>query len=590
MRKYLAALTLAGLFFGLLSCSGRNTDGGKKIVHFSMSDDVKSADPATVNDALSVEMTGNIFEGLVTYSYLGPVDHIEPLLAEALPEISKDEKTYTFKIKSGVLFQDHKAFNGGKGREVTAEDFIYALKRVGDPRLSSANWWTFDGLIVGFNEWRDALEKSASQDAKARQALFEKPIAGLSATDAHTLVLKLTRPYPQLLYVLAMPHSVVVAREVVEARGPEVGNDPIGTGPFRLKEWIRGSKISLEKNPTFRQDVYPSNATDEEKQLGLAAAAGKKVPFIDELHWDIIKEEQPRWLKFRRGDLDESGVPKESFLEVVDASGQLQPDFKKANIQLQREMSLTTWWIEFNLKDPLLGKNIKLRQALSMAFDRKRALELLYNNRGILISSLLPISLEGARDLPPAPFDTNIEKAKKALSEAGYPDGKNLPELTFDLRGPGTNARQLGELIIENFSKIGVKCKLLQNSFPEALEKARSGRFQLMLGGWSADYPDSENFLQLFYGKNAASGTNTSAFINPAYDKLYEQIRTQRQSPAREKAIRQMNDLLTQEVPVIFFYQATDYRLSQPRLKNYKHHLLLGGVGKFLDLDVAAKK
>lgn len=578
--KRFASLTLLCSLAMTSACTGNSRAGKQKTLRFYLNDDVKGADPAQMNDVVSLEIMGNIFEGLLEFSYLGRLDEVNPLLAESMPTITDGGKTYRFRIRKGVFFQDDPAFPGGVGRELKAEDVAYSLKRIADPRLGSVNFWLFDGLIEGLDEWRAALEKAPAAE---KDALAAKPVKGFEATGPYDFVIRLKRPYPQLRFVLAMTNASVVAREVVEKYGPEIINHPVGTGPFRMTNWVRGSKISAVRNPKFREEHYPTVGLDADRQAGLLLPAGKRTPFIDGIEWDIIKEEQPRWLKFRSGELDYVKIPKDNFEEAIDTNGGLKPDFKAKNYVLYKQMSLTSWWIEFNMKDPLLGKNLKLRQALAYAFHRERALELLYNNRGLLAGGPLPPGLEGSDDLPPAPFSYDPARAKKLLAEAGFPDGKGLPELTFDLRGPGSTERQLGELIKENFGKIGVNVSVLANSYPEALEKGHTGRFQMMKGGWGADYPDPENFLQLFYSPNAAPGPNSANFKNAEYDKLYLQIRTQVPGPARRKALRRMTEILQAEMPTIPFFHEVFYYIAQPELKYFKPHLLLQGLGKFLD-------
>jgi len=577
-HRILAAASLLLIFS---ACTGNRRNPADKTLRLYLQEDVKGADPAQMNDVISLELMGNIFEGLYEFSYLGRLDDVSPVLAEAAPLISDGGKTYRFRIRKGVFFQDDPAFANGQGRELKADDFVYSLKRLADPRLGSVNFWLLDGVVEGLNEWRAALEKAPAPE---RDALFQKPVKGFEAPTPHEFVIRLKRPYPQLRFVLAMVNTSVVAQEVVEKYGPEIVNHPVGTGPFRLNSWVRGSKISVVRNPKYRAVYYPTVGQDADRQAGLLLPAGKPLPFVEGMDWDIIKEEQPRWLKFRSGELDYVKIPKDNFEEAIDTNGNLKPEFKAKNYVLHKQMSLTTWWIEFNMKDALVGKNAKLRQALAHAFHRERALELLYNNRGLVSAAPLSPGLDGAEDIPPAPFSYDPLRAKKLLAEAGFPDGKGLPELSFDLRGPGTTERQLGELIKENFSKVGVNVAILANSYPEALEKAHTGRFQMMKGGWAADYPDPENFLQLFYSPNEAPGPNSANFKNAEYDKLYQQIRTQAPGKERRKAVRRMVEILQSELPVIFFFHEMNYYVAQPGLKNFKSHLLLPGLGKFLDL------
>lgn len=565
------------------ACSPRkNKPAGAKVAYLVFEDDVKSADPAQSNDIISSEMIGHIFEGLMSFAYLGRTNQVVPLLAEADPLVKDKGRTVRFRLRKNVRFQDDPAFPKGQGREVVANDFIYSLKRVADPQLNGPNYWTLQGVIEGLDEWRDRVAQSTTPEA--RQRAFDQPISGLQAPKDNILIFKLTRPYPQLNYVLSMAHTSVVAREVVEKYGAEIINHPVGTGPFRLREWVRGSKVIVDRNPTYRVDTYPAVGTDEMRQAGLLKASGKRIPFLDSIEWDIIKEEQPRWLKFLKGELDEVKIPKDSFTEAIAANGELKKELRDQGIRLQKELSLTTWWIEFNLKDPLLGANLKLRQALCTAFDRRRALTLFYNNRGVLADAPLPPGVEGGTDLPPWPYDYNPTRAKQLLAEAGFPGGKGLGPLTYDIRKPGSTPRQLAELLRENFAQLGIELQIQANSFPEALDKARHSRFQIMLGGWQGDYPDPENFLQNFSSTSLPPGPNSSNFTNRDFDRLYQQIRTDLPSPGRRKNVQKMVEILQKEVPGCFFFTDVEYRLYREALKNYRFHLLYKGKGKFLDL------
>jgi oligopeptide transport system substrate-binding protein len=559
MYKWIAA------FAFLFSCS-QPQDPHKKVVQLAIKDDVKNADSTQIFDQVSAEFAAHIFEGLMGYVYDGSENHVAPRLAAQEPKISSGGKIYTFELRKDLRFQDSEVFEGGKGRIVRSSDFVYTIKRLADPRTGSSNWWSFDGMIDGLNSWRNAIEKAP--DNKTRDRLFENPVAGLSAPNPTTLVLKLTKAYPQLRFILSMPHAAPVAFEAVKFYGPDIINHPVGTGPFKLKEWIRGSQIVVERNANFREVIF----------------RGRKIPSLDEIRFEIIKEEQPAWLKFLSQKLDESLIPKDSFSDAIDASGEISPKLKEKNIALYKNQSLTTWWLEFNLKDPILGKSLKLRQALACAFDRARALSLLYNNRGLLSDGPLPPSIEGSNMAPPYPYNYNLERAKTLLSEAGYPNGKGLPDFSFDLRGPSTTNRQLGELVRDNFQKIGVHLNIIANSFPEAVEKQKRARYQIMLGGWMGDYPDPENFMQLFYSPNFAPGSNSSNFKNAQYDALYNQIRTQLPGSKRAAVVGQMVQILQKEAAVAFFYHQVDYKLVQSWVLDYIPKLMPMGPTQYWDL------
>ncbi|NCN40044.1 hypothetical protein GW916_02215 [bacterium] len=559
----------------------------EKIIKVAMGDDPKTLDPAQSSDQGSSGVIGNIFEGLLRFSYLGPAGQVEPSLARTLPVVKDGGKTYIFHIRKEVLFQDDPAFPEGKGREVTAHDFVYSFKRIADPNPTSPNWWMFEGMIVGLNEWREKLKNASPEE---RQGIWDSSIEGLAATDRHTLQLQLTRAYPQLLQILSMTHASVVAREVVNKYSEDVGNHPIGTGAYYLKDWIRGSKVVLARNPTFREDTYPTVGTDEERKDGLLKAAGEKIPFADQLHFSIFKEEQPRWLNFLTGNLDITGIPKDNFSDTIGASGDLKEEMRIKGFRLKKRLSLTSWWIEFNLKDEFLGKHKKVRQAMWHAFDRKRALELLFNNRGQIAGGPITPTLEGGSPIESNPYPYDLEKAKALLKEAGFEGGKGIPEFTFDLRGAGATNRQLGEFLKDSFAQIGIELKIRGNTFSQALQIMKEAKFQIMLGGWAADYPDPENFLQLYYSPNKAPGPNSANFANSEYDKLYEQIRTERPGPSRSKAIAKMNKILQDEAAAIFFFHSMAYTVYRSWLKNFAPHEFLYGTERFWDIDQEEKQ
>lgn len=558
-----------------------------KIIRIPVGDDPKTLDPGQSSDQNSSGVIGLMFEGLLRFSYLGPAGKVEPNLAASLPVVKDEGTTYIFNLKKGVRFHDDAAFKNGKGREVLASDFVYSFKRIADPALLSPNWWMFDGMIVGLNEWREKLKAAKKED---RAPILAEDIPGIKATASHTLELKLTKAYPQLLQVLSMTHASVVAKEVVEKYGEEIGSRPVGTGAYQLKSWTRGLSVVVEKNPNFRQVTYPSLGSDEDRKAGLLKAAGKRLPFADEIHHIVFKEEQPRWLNFLQGNLDLTGIPKDNFADTIGDSGELSEEMLADGFRLKKRVSMTTWWIEFNLKDEFLGKHKLVRQALAHAFDRERALKLLFNNRGLLAGGAITPTLEGGNTVKADRYSYDVDKAKALLKQAGFEGGKGIPELTFELRGAGVTNRQLGELLKANYEAIGVKLNIQGNSFSEALQKMKEARFQVMLSGWAADYPDPENFLQLFYSKNAAPGPNSSNFNNKRFDELYEKIRTERPSPSRLASITEMNKILQEEAPVIFFFHSMSYTVHRSWLKNYAPHDFLYGTARFWDIDQEEKQ
>lgn len=242
----------------ITGCTKKRFDENDNSLNLVLRANVKGLDPISANDLYSSTVIAQMYEGLLEYNYLKRPFTLQPALAEAMPEVSKDGLTYTFKIKKGVKFHDNAAFKDGKGREITAQDFIYSWKRLADPRNASEGFWIFDGKIKGLNEW--------AQMVKAEKANYDTPVEGLAATDNNTLVVKLTGVYHQLPFVLAMPFASIVPKEAVEKYGKEFLNNPVGTGPFVLEksaDWVRNSKITLKKTQAIGLKLIQQKALPE---------------------------------------------------------------------------------------------------------------------------------------------------------------------------------------------------------------------------------------------------------------------------------------------------------------------------------------
>jgi len=476
MRAWKVCLIASIAIFG---CSRKAAlELHRKTLTFSLPDDVKSLDPAVSYDSVAMDVIPLTVESLYQYAYTKVPLELEPLLADGMPSLSSDRKVVTVKIKKGVLWQDGDFFPGGKGRELVADDFLYAWKRLALKELESPSTWIFDGKVEGWDAFRKGTVPSVS---------------GFEAVDAHTLRVRLVKPYPQFAHVLAMAYTAPLPHEIFEKYGTFALNERIvGTGPYRFREYVRASRIVLERNPSFRGEAYPSSGDRE-----MLADAGKPLPFADEVTFQIFKEDQPRWLSFQKGFLDVSGIPKDNFSSVVDR-GELRAEPAAKGIQFLKMEQASTYFLFFNAQDSVLGKNAELRKALSMAVDRDAFVERFRNGRGVRATSLVPRTVPGhvARAFP---YDFDLEKARAALARAGYPGGKGLAPLRLDLKGTATNFRQQGEFFRDAWGKLGVVVEVVPNTMPAYLEKERNGSFQITYGVWDSDYPDAENFLALLY-------------------------------------------------------------------------------------------
>ncbi|MEL6607055.1 MAG: ABC transporter substrate-binding protein, partial [Bacteroidota bacterium] len=324
---------------------------------------IKGFDPAQEEGVYTAVEVTKVYEGLFEYDYLKDPCQLTTNLAAEMPTVSADGRVYTIKIKKGVKFHDNPCFEGDQGRELEAKDFIYSLKRVADSHVRSGWFSLLSSKIQGLNAWREKYKESAT-------ANYEEAVAGLKALDKYTLQITLTKPWPQLPYILAMSFSYAVPREAVEHYGKEFLNHPVGTGPFILKEFKpQLNKLVYYKNPTFRDKFFPSEAS--EKYEHMLNYAGRKLPMVDKIITHILPEEQPRWLKFQKGKADVIDLAAANIAtEVVKKEG-LVPHLQRKGVQLSHEPEQGTYYFVFNNGHELFKNNFKLKQALALAFDRE---------------------------------------------------------------------------------------------------------------------------------------------------------------------------------------------------------------------------
>ena len=569
------------MLFVFLGCSKeRNFD--EREINLISPEKITGFDPIHVSDMYAGNETGKVYEGLFEFHPLKRPYELMPNLAEALPDVSTDGLTYTFKIKKGVLFHDSPVFSGGKGRELRADDVLFSLKRLADPKLQAKGWWLFDDKIAGLNEWRD---KNAPLDATN----YQEEIEGLKKIDHHTISIKLKKPYPQFLYALAMPYSFIVAKEAVEYYGKEFLNHPVGTGPFILPVFEQTNRIVYTKNPTFREKYYPSEGEEGDDKLGLLADAGKKIPLVDKIIVDIIVESQPKWLSFQKAKADLLEIPKDNFDTAVLGGKEISPELKSKGIRLFANAQLDVTFFAFNHDDPLF-KNKKLRQAMSLAWNREEANKLFYNSAAVEAQSVIPPGLGGFRKEFKNPFiKFDIDLAKKLLAEAGYPGGKGLPDITIQTRNE-TIARQMIEHFAKNLEKIGIKIKIGMNTWPELVNKVTKRQHQMYTMAWGADYPDAENFLGLLFCPNQSPGSNGSNYCHTDFDNYFKSAAILQDGADRNALYEKMNEFIAIENPWIFGFHRTKFYLSQAWLKNYKFMEFNHAQFQYLNVDLEVKK
>jgi ABC-type transport system substrate-binding protein len=578
MKSLVLLVAITFLVFG---CSKENSFDEREINLISP-EKISGFDPINASDKYSANEAGKVYEGLFEFHPLKRPYELIPNLAEGLPVVSLDGLNYTFKLRKGVYFHDSPVFKQNIGRELKAQDVIFSIKRLADPKLNAKGWWILDDRLVGLSEWR-------IKNSKNEKTNYEEEIEGLKVLDDYTLQIKLTKPYPQFLYALAMPYTFVVAREAVEFYGKEFLNYPVGTGAFVLPKFEQSSMISYFRNPKFREKLYPSEGEEGDDKLGLLADAGKKIPLVDKINVHVMVESQPKWLSFMKAKNDLLEVKDVNIQQSISPDRTLKSDHKEKGIRLVMKPMLDVTYFAFNHEEPIF-KNKKLRQAMNLAFDRASYNRLFHENTAFEAQGPIPPGLGGQKKEFKNPYlKYDVELAKKYLAEAGFPGGKGLPTIVVQTRSD-TVSRQQVEFFEKCMEKIGINIDIGMNTWPELVNKVTKKQHQMYTMAWGADYPDAENFLGLLYCPNQAPGSNGANYCNPEFDTIFKQATVMQDSPERTDLYEKLNEMIAFDVPWILGFHRTDIYLTQAWLKNFKHMEFNHSQFQYLNVDLEVKK
>ena len=562
-------------------------DSNEAVIFAVMPTKIQGFDPGYTSGIYATEVASNVFECLYQYHYLKRPYEIIPQLAEGMPQVSEDRLTYTIKIKKGVYFADDVCFEDGKGKELKASDFVFAWKRIANIKYLSPNWWIFDDKIIGLDEFREYTKSCKSQF----DVDYTLAVEGLTTTDDYTLVIKLKKPWPQIIYILAFPPTTPMVKEAVDYYGKNIINHAVGTGPFKLKTWHRGSYIELVRNPNYRGEFYPSQGEEGDFERGLLNDAGKCLPLVDRIVWLVIEEEQPRWLQFMRGKIDVSVIPKDNFGQAIGASRELTEDMKRRNIHLVKIYDPDTFFIGFNMEDPVLGKNKPLREAISYAYNRAGETELFWNSVWEVAYGFIPPTFKSYNpEIKKIGQKYDPEKAKQLLKEAEKIHGGKLPQLTLSIGSTDTQRRQLGQYYQRCLKEVGLDIELEFMDWPIFMEKLNTKSCQMFSVGWMADYPDTETFLQIFYSKNAAPGPNHYNYSSERFDEIYEKVVVMPDGPERTELYREAERIVVEDCPTVFTLHRVRYILRHDWLGNHKpNDIFMYGMWKYRKADGAKR-
>jgi ABC-type transport system substrate-binding protein len=522
---------------------------------------IRWLDPAVIADVPGSEVAGHVFECLYNYDLDARPYQIVPELAADLPQVSPDGLTVTIRLKKGIRYVDPLGQIKGwqktshptatMGPEVTVDDFFYAWKRIANFHLASQNFaHMIEGRFKGLDEWFE-YTRTVAKD----QVDWDRPVAGLEKVDAHTMRLHLKRPDPQLRYNLAHLPTAPVSRQAVEQLGEQFKFRPIGTGPFIMTEYKAEQRIVYEANPVYRGAPTAN--------VGDALPPDKRLPRVRRLQMDYVEEDLPAWAMFRSKRLDMSGIPKDTFAIAIDLrTRELSPEMKADGVRLLKAGDPTVFFFGFNMVDPVIGKNKPLRQAMSMAFDRERYIDLMLNGRGIAMKGITPPGFPTYDENRKNPYaEYNLPAAREKMKEAVKVHGGPIPDITLLYPGSDTSARQVGELMQQMMRQIGVRLKVDYVTWARFQEMVDAKQAQFFALGWQADYPDEQTFFQLLYSKNEAPGPNASNYKNPRFDALYEKTMVMERSPARDQLYRQMEELALEDVPWILNFSPIRFTL-----------------------------
>ena len=567
------------------------TDNGvpAKIYRHALDGAPGSLDPAQAASIYANFIVINLYDTLYRYKYLARPYQLQPNLAAALPEISEDGLRVTIRIKKGVFFIDDPAFEGASGREIKARDFVYSIKRHFDPDTRAQGAWLWQNRIEGLDLW-----KTEGSD-------YDKEVAGLRALDDYTVQITLTRPFPQLVHTLTQGYAAIVPREAVEKYGQMFSSHPVGSGPFKLvsRDSVRAL---LEKNPDFRQEPFDlaDEGFDPSTQMnsGLHRLQGNIPPFVDQLVFEFITEGAARWNAFSAGEVHFIKVPVSQFDSILSQRNPLalKPHYA-AMYHFEASPEAGFIYTNFNMADERIGyhpdadqnrRNQALRCAMVKAFDWKMNNETFFYDIGSVFPGIIPPSApEYDTDGDNSYIQRDLQGARELLQANGWNED-TLPTLEYGFPNSVTE-RQAFEQFRNFMMDAGYPANkirpLIFATYGDYQRAYSLGKITLINSSWTMDYPDAENLMQLYYGPNAAPGSNSANYNNPQYNRLYEASVAMNESPERTLIYREMNQLLMNDCASITGISRTLLFLWDKKVIMKPDRSFLGGYFmRFVDM------
>jgi ABC-type transport system substrate-binding protein len=588
MRRLLPPLLALFGLVGICAAGAVGAADPAKVLRVA-SPDIDMLDPQQYSDDPSFQVLMAIFEPLYEWDYLASPPKLTPLTAEGPIELSGDAKTWTIRMKRGTFFTDDPAFKG-KPRELTADDYVYSYKRWMDPNGRRGGAPIIADLIIGARPVVDAAQASGKFD-------YDRPIEGLRALDRYTLQIRLTEPnFPNIRDLLGFVPAA--AREVVDAAGRDIRIRAVGTGPFRLREWKRGSRLVLEANPGFRGVRFPESGDPAHVAL-VRSMKGKFLPQIGVVEIAVIDEDLPRLLQFEQGSLDYVVLRGEVANRLL-ANGKLKPEYAARGIERHVFPEPFLFSVYFNVVDPVLGgmsnDRIALRRAVALGLDVDALLKVVYAGQAMPANQIVPPGVGGHDPtLPVKPlYDPAAARALldrfgyRSVDNGGYrnaPDGKPLT-LTLSQR-TGTVSREVETLWKKNMDAIGLRMDFNAAPFQDMIKALEKGKFQMYFGGFGGS-PSGYGELAQLHGKQPQR-VNVVQFKLAEYDRAAEQFLRSDTDAAQIAAARRMSELARTYMPLLPAAFRLENNFVQPWVQGFSAPVF-STYWKYLDIDLDRRR
>jgi ABC-type transport system substrate-binding protein len=576
-RTIFFTLIFVGLIFATyFSWKKLNLNPGEPTtLRLALDNPVESLDPAKVYSDDLLVMSAQVMEPLYQYHYLKRPYEIQPLVAEGLPQIENKGTVYKIKLLKGIYYHPHPAFNNA-ARELRAEDFVVAFKRLAMKSLKSPGQSLFAGLVLGFDDFSEKI----SDDWKKIEST---PLEGVEAIDNYNLKITLKKAEPNLIYYMALNFLSPVPWELLKYQANDMEKVMVGTGPYVFKGY-NGQFVEMVKFIDYRLDYYPSSGDRYANVQNLLDSSKERIPFIDKIRFYVTSQESERWDMFLRHEIDLLTVPKTFIPKLYDEKGDLSPELKKNDVMLKHFPILANRWLAFNMRHPLLGKNLHLRQAIAYAIDYSKYIQVLSQNTNLRANSILVPGISGYLPAKDFRFKYDPTLAKEYLKLAGFSNPSKIPTIKYSTRGnQGINIME-ADFVKKCLEDIGLKVEIEVLTFAEFIKKGRAGELMFFTDNWLFDYPDGENILQLLVSTNFP-GVNKSGYSNPKVDALYITLKETSNVDTKDKIFHEMEEIVFQDLPWIPMMYESSFVVQYPELKNFRKSSMIRNYVKYLKIE-----